>query len=226
MIADNSNILNFFQPDFEFSENQKVEVAKKCMVETITHFKCYLDSKFHKKNKLNENELTQEFTKQIQILIRKKDYPFNVEGQYQDNYKLSKGHSDFFFYPNEQNVELSSFYSVESKRLPSPELSREKEYVIGNKNNGGIERYKTEKHGKGLNKCGLLGFVEEENFDYWNTTINNWITELSETDNSNWKNDERLSMDEVNSNYCVLESIAHRKDDDVQLTHLWINISK
>lgn len=225
MIADNSNILNFSQPDFEFSENQKVEIVKKCMIETITHFKCYLESEFHKKKKLNEDELTQEFTKQIQILIRMKNYPFNVEGQYRDNYKLSKGLSDFFFYPNEQNVELSSFYSVESKRLPSSELRREKEYVIGNKNNGGIERYKTEKHGKGLNKCGLLGFVEAENFDYWNTTINNWITELSETDNSNWKNDERLSLKESNLDFCVLESVAHRTNDDIHLTHIWVSIN-
>ena len=47
--------------------------------------------------KLSENDLTQLYTKQAQIHIRKKDYPFNIEGQYQDVYNQSKGFSDFSF---------------------------------------------------------------------------------------------------------------------------------
>jgi len=113
-----------------------IVLAKECMIQTVGHFKDYLKAGFHKKEKLNEDALTQEYIKQAQILIRKNDYPLNIEGQYRDVYNLSRGFSDFFFYLNEQNVELSSIYSVESKRLPSPDRRREKEYVIGEKNNG------------------------------------------------------------------------------------------
>jgi len=194
------------------------------MKETIPYFKSSLILGFHKKKNLNEEDMTQIFTTQAQILIRKKDYPFNVEAEYKDIYNLSKGYSDFFFYPNEQNISTASIFSVESKRLPSPEKPREKEYVIGDKNNGGIERYKTEKHGKGLYECGLLGFIEKENSKYWEEIINKWIKELAKTV-KNWNNDEILSKVESNTDFCFLKSIARRKSDDINLTHLWVRLN-
>ncbi|WP_396151892.1 hypothetical protein [Flavobacterium sp.] len=224
MIAE-QNIFNSAKPNIELPKNKIVTLVKECMVETAVYFKSYLKAGFHKKKNLNENDLTQEYTKQAQVLIRIKDYPFNIEGQYQDVYNLSKGFSDFFFYPNEQNVELSSIYSVESKRLPSPETSREKEYVIGEKNNGGIERYKSEKHGKELLQCGLIGFVEEKDFKHWHTTINGWVTDLAKNSKTDWKIDELLSETRSNIDYCILQSIAHRQTDHVSLTHLWVSIN-
>lgn len=224
MIAED-NIFNLSQPNIELPQNRMVILVKECMVETVAHFQSYLKLGFHKKKKLNENDLNQLYTKQVQIHIRKRDYPFNIEGQYQDVYNQSKGFSDFFFYPNEQNEELSSIYSVESKRLPSPEKKREKEYVIGEKNNGGIERFKTEKHGRGLSECGLLGFVENKDFNHWHTTINGWIDDLSKLPKTTWKSDEVLSEIDINTDYCILESMAHRKSDDIKLTHLWVLVN-
>lgn len=224
MIAED-DIFNFSEPNIGLPKNRMIFLAKECMVETVVYFKSYLRSGFHKKKRLNENELTQLFTKQTEILLRKKNYPFNVEGQYQDVYNQSKGFSDFFFYPNEQNVELSSIYSVESKRLPSPEKKREKEYVIGEKDNGGIERYKSEKHGKGLPECGLLGFVESQGFNHWHLTVNGWIDDLSQLTRTIWKVDEQLSASQYTTDYCVLHSVAHRTNDDINLTHLWISIN-
>ena len=147
-----------------------------------------------------------------------------LKENYKDAYNLSKGFSDFFFYPNEQNISTASIFSVESKRLPSPTKSREKEYVIGDKNNGGIERYKTEKHGKGLFVCGLLGFVEKESFSYWEVTINNWIKELAKID-KDWHKDEIFFEVESNTDFCFLKSIAHRKIDDINLIHLWVKLN-
>jgi len=223
MIAE-QNLLNNNNHQLSISNAKLVLTINKLMVETIANFKSYLNSDFHKKKNLNENELTQFYTKQAQILIREKDYPFNVECEYKDAYNLSKGFSDFFFYTNEQNVSAQSIFSVESKRLPAPEKSRKKEYIIGNKNNGGIERYKIEMHGKGLDKCGLLGFIEIEDSTYWLREINSWIEDLAKVDNF-WKKDEVLSNIETNSEYIILESIAHRKSDKVQLFHLWVKLN-
>ena len=194
------------------------------MKQSVSNFKSYIVSDFYKKRELSEDDFTQIYIEQTQILIRTNDYPFNINGQYRDITNLSKGFSDFYFYPNEQNISTASLFSVECKRLPSPEKSREKEYVIGEKNNGGIERYKTEKHGKGLSECGLLGFVEKENFNYWSTKINNWISDLATT-NKVWRKDEVLSEIESDIEFCVLKSITHRNEDDVNLTHLWISIN-
>lgn len=223
MIAE-ENLSMGEKPTVSISNKNVVRLVNKLMKQTVPIFKSYLISGFHKKKRLNEEELTQLFTKQAQILIRKENYPFNVEGEYKDVYNLSKGFSDFFFYPNEQNVSTSSIFSVESKRLPSPERSREKEYVIGDKNNGGIERYKTEKHGKGLNECGLLGFMEREDSKYWIKTINGWIEDLAKWNNV-WNKNETLKEVETGIDYCCLKSVAHRKSDDINLDHIWIKIS-
>lgn len=220
MIAE-ENISNKSNPQISISNASIILLISNLMKQTVPNFKTYIVSDFYLKRELNENDFTQIYIEQAQILIRNLEYPFNINGQYQDITYGSKGFSDFYFYPNEQNVSTTSFFSVESKRLPSPQKLREKEYVIGDTNNGGIERYKTEKHGKGMNKCGLLGFVEKEDFTHWIVTVNNWINDLA-TREMNWKNDEILSKIESNTDFCFLKSIAHRKSDDINLTHLWV----
>lgn len=204
------------------SNNSVILLFHNLMKQTVPNFKSYVQSNFYVKKRLNEDDFTQIFVEQAQILIRKNDYPFNISSQYRDVTNLSKGFSDFYFYPNEQGISTASIFSVESKRLPSPEKTREKEYVIGEKNNGGIERYKTEKHGKGLNECGMLGFIEKETSAYWLTTINSWIDDLSNSNNT-WNKDEILIESEKQNNYNYLKSIVHRKtSNDIVLHHIWI----
>lgn len=223
MIAE-ENFSNIEQPKISISKTKVISLIIESMKESVPHFKAYIASGFHKKKKLNEDELTQIYIEQTQILIRKHDYPFNITSQYRDIYNLSKGFSDFYFYPYEQGVSTQSIFSVESKRLPAPESAREKEYVYGTSNNGGIERYKTEKHGNGLNDCGLLGFIEKDNPKHWLTTINKWILDIAST-STTWATDETLSELELQTDYCFLESIAHRKTSDIKLVHLWINLN-
>ena len=101
-----------------------------------------------------------------------------------------------------------------------------KEYVIGHNKNGGIERYKTERHGKGLNECGILAFIEKEDSNYWLKEINHWITEEAKI-NITWKEDELINLHYGKEMYCYLESIAHRKGiKDIILHHFWIVLSQ
>ncbi|MCX6155160.1 MAG: hypothetical protein NT007_13485 [Candidatus Kapabacteria bacterium] len=112
-------------------------------------------------------------------------------------------------------------FIVESKRLPSK--TYEKEYVIGEKKNGGIERFKIEKHGKGLSECGLFGFIELETFENWQSKINKWINELASIDET-WA-DEQLSLNEMKCDYSYLTSNVKRvSSDDVLLHHFWVKI--
>jgi hypothetical protein len=169
--------------------------------------------------------LSQTYLQQATKLIRHFGYPFNIDKEYQDIYCGSDGFSDLYFYTNEEDKSNVSIFSIECKRLPAPPpKSREKEYVKGDNNNGGIERYKTEKHGKGLDECGMIGFVEKETFSFWYQNINSWISELSFNSNL-WQTDETLKEVERENDYAVLQSIAHRKSQkDIYLHHLWINI--
>ena len=223
MIAE-ENLSNRPIPKVSVSNTTIISQINEIIRQVVPYFKSYIVSDFYKKRNLNEDDFTQVYIEQAQILIRINDYPFNIGGQYRDITNLSKGFSDFYFYPNEQNVSTTSLFSVECKRLPSPKKHREREYVIGNKHNGGIERYKIGIHGKGLTECGLLGFVEKNDFNFWNKSINLWIYDLTKA-NLDWKEDEVLSEIESNIDFCVLESIAHRKEDDIYLTHLWIKIN-
>ena len=116
-----------------------------------------------------------------------------------------------------------SFFDVEAKRLTDKfPKNRKKEYVIGENKNGGIERFKIEKHGKGISQCGIVGFIEDLTTDYWLKTINGWIIELSQT-NDNWFEDEILFDPTDSDNYCCSFSNAKRlNSDSVLLHHFWI----
>lgn len=168
---------------------------------------------------LNENKLTQIFVEQVEVQI-KSNPSIGVKNQYSDLFHGTKGIPDFYFHVVEEGVIHEPLFVVESKRLPSPNF--EKEYVIGDNRNGGIERFKIEKHGKGLHQCGLLGFIEEFSSEFWFETINSWILELSSMDN-NWNNNEVLKIKESMPDYHYSISKAQRiSSESVLLHHFWI----
>jgi hypothetical protein len=179
-----------------------------------------------KSNSLNEDDLTQIFYSQVQFIIRDRNYPFNVGNQERDLTKQSKGIPDLFFYANKFGEPPISIFSIECKRLPAPlPKSREKEYVQGNNQNGGIERYKIEKHGKQLVECGMIAFIEEKDFDFWLICVNKWIKKLSDIDNL-WRETEVLNIvEQQKDEFAYLASIAHRAyQKDIKLHHFWIDI--
>ncbi|MDR2840273.1 MAG: hypothetical protein LBV75_03250 [Paludibacter sp.] len=201
-------------------EGTTIDTLLSCMKDASTHFKraCNQSNLQHP---LNENKLTQILVEQIEVQI-KPIAGVGIKNQYSDIFFGTKGIPDFYFHKVEEGVTHYPLFVVEAKILPAPTENRKQEYVIGNKNNGGIERFKTEKHGKGLNKCGMIGFVENNTFEYWQQTINTWIKELSDNNNF-WKNDETLVKNENTSDFMALQSIAHRiSGTNVSLYHLWI----
>lgn len=175
------------------------------------------------KESLNENELTQIFVEQVDTQIRKARLPFGVKNQYSDIFYGTRGIPDFYFHRLDEGKTSIALFIVESKRLPAPPpKKREKEYVIGPNHNGGIERFKNGSHGKGLTECGMLGFVEQQNFNFWHVTINNWIDVLAKADKE-WSLLELLKLIESKSNYCHLISLVKRRSaDKLKLHHLWI----
>ncbi|MEA1985918.1 MAG: hypothetical protein U9N76_00335 [Candidatus Marinimicrobia bacterium] len=174
---------------------------------------------------LNENKLTQVLVEQINAVLLEKEFSILALNQYCDLFYDTKGIPDIYFYESEKGKINKPLFIVESKRLPAPSpKTREKEYVIGKNKNGGIERFKIGKHGKGLNECGIVGFVEKENFHFWKGKVNSWINELSNKDNF-WNEDERIIMKENTDIFAFSHSIAHRKkENDLLLYHFWIKI--
>lgn len=224
MIAAKQDINNCAALKLDVSKSNEILLIINVMKEAIPNFLIQINTRLYE-NTLNEDQLTQIYQQQVQILVRKHNYPFNISSQYRNITYQSQGISDLYFYPNEELELSTSIFSAESKRLPAPDKRREKEHVIGNKNNGGIERYKTEKHGKGLSERGLLSFVEEETFPFWQQRINTWISGLLIRIPDIWKADENLAKIESGYYFIILQSIAHRvSKKDIRLHYLWINI--
>jgi hypothetical protein len=217
-------------PELTTEERTMICYIKASIFKAIIPFKKVLSQPNLKSNP-NENDLTQLFVHRVDYQIRKCCANVSVDKQYYDTYFNTKGVPDFYFYKCEEAIDHEALFVVEAKRLPAPKpkKTREKEYVVGGKNNGGIERYKTEKHGKGLYESGMIGFVEQKSCSYWLEKVNSWIEELSQV-NTNWEKDEILNPEQGKSSaeYCFLKSIAHRNsgDADIMLYHWWIIYKK
>lgn len=213
--------LKYIPPQIEASIpiGKTIDSIIESFKETSPIFKNHITRFTHKV--LNEQELTQEFV----ALLRRKtiNLPFLIGQEKADLYQMSGGRVDFYFYWKEETETTESFFDVEAKiltdRFPK---DRKKEYVIGDKKNGGIERFKIEKHGKGLSQCGIVGFIENYTPDYWIKTINKWIIDLSYI-NSDWFENEILVETSNSDNYRYSTSITKRvSSDTVLLHHFWI----
>ena len=64
----------------------------------------------------------------------------------------------------------------------------------------------------------MLGFVEENTFEYWFKTINKWI------DDEDWESCEKLSEFEQSENIAKSFSKACRTIEDLTLFHFWISL--
>jgi len=207
------------EPVLTGCEGKALNIILNCMKKAASPFKRAIKQK-NLRFPLNENGLTQIYVQQVNVQLPSQ---FGVSIQYTDIFLGTKGIPDIHFYKKEEGITHYPLFVVEAKRLPAPKKSREKEYITGNNENGGIERFKIEKHGKELPACGMLGYVEKEDFLFWKKCINSWIAELALTTNM-WREDEILAETERDNDFMVLESIAHRKSQTgVRLYHLWIN---
>ena len=180
----------------------------------------------------NENDITQGLLK---LLLRNQNNHSYII--LQQNKEPNSNYSvDFGFYPKEKQPVDNAFFVIEAKRLPAPAPKnvREKEYVKHcDAYKGGIERFKRGNHGGYLKVCGIIGYIEENDFDYWNKTVNKWIEELAKNnsdDSIDWKKDEILDLIGVDSKSASLNSICHRRKqgnsqvEKIKLIHLWVKL--
>ncbi len=122
-------------------------------------------------------------------------------------------------------------YTVECKRLPSVTSARE--YVTsehGKKPRGAIQRYKLGIHGGGLDEAGVIGYIQNEDLEFWRTTVNGWIDQLNTTpvDEAVWTENDRLRLHKKirrKKRVLVSESQNSRtRGKDIHLTHFFVDI--
>lgn len=125
---------------------------------------------------------------------------------------------------------------IEAKRLPTPIYfgSQETEYVCykNSTKQGGIERFKTSKHGNKLPFSIMVGYIQHENTTYWHKKVNEWITEQilkSSNESISWIEEDMLSKDLNFKNDGVITKYTseHLKSnlEKINLIHYWIDLT-
>ncbi|MDR0573009.1 MAG: hypothetical protein LBG96_03085 [Tannerella sp.] len=131
----------------------------------------------------------------------------------------------------------SLFCWIEAKRLPTPpEKDRdEREYVFVSrkkenekrifKGNGGIQRFKEGKHAPKLSYSIMIGYIQENDADYWLNKINGWINDLTITDSILWNESDYLQKQKkTRRNRYVSTHNRSRGLMPITLHHFWINL--
>ncbi len=125
------------------------------------------------------------------------------------------------------------FCWIEAKRLPTPNnTNRDKrEYVFVDHSqkqitgNGGIERFKLNKHGEGLPVAIMFGYIQSNTFEYWEEKINQWLQFYSSIVPCNA--DERLiriakKPNRFQSSHIRYDYKSRQKMKDITIYHFWI----
>ena len=225
MIVDNHK--SDFLPvaiNHSFPKNTLLPKIIESIKSTSQHFLLVLQNE--NRANFNEDEFTALFVNQNQIQINKLGISIRVGEQYRDIYHKTHGIPDIYYSFLELGRNCEPVFIMEAKRLPTPGHNRIKEYVIGQtptgNPNGGIERFKLERHGKGLLNCGMLGYIENDSFETWLQRINDWIFELS----APWSQEEKLELVSIVEKLAYLNSVAIREGDELKLHHFWIDIRR
>lgn len=127
---------------------------------------------------------------------------------------------------------------VEAKRLPTPpprSKREETEYVYykDKVKQGGIERFKTEKHAgkEKLSFSIMLGYIQKETIEHWYSEVNKWIDgQITNSSNQeiSWINQDKLIHDKTFQRNKVTKynSTHSRKTlNDLKLLHYWIDLN-
>jgi hypothetical protein len=124
---------------------------------------------------------------------------------------------------------------IEAKRLPTPDCKcrDEHEYVfvdhsqIKFRGNGGIERFKLNKHGEGFPVAIMFGYIQSNSFEYWEEKVNQWLQTFSSFVPSYY--DELLVRISSKANrFCSthlrIDHKSKQKMNDIVIYHFWLTL--
>ncbi len=200
-------------------------------------------SNFEGSSDANENALTNRLCKDLEF-SKPPEYSFYFHHQNLEDDTRSTSTdfavfatAEYFSKVNTNQIERAALVKFEAKRL-SKKLPkrREKEYVIGEyengkqtRNSGGIERFKNERHGKDTVNACILGYLQTDSRDYWLTKINGWIQD--EIDSSQdkrlmWEKEDCLKFSKSKKRLSFYESKSSRlSKEKIRLKHIWIDFT-
>lgn len=128
------------------------------------------------------------------------------------------------------------FLVMEGKRLPAPEVSREREYLTGGSmKSGGVQRFRLGLHGAKLPRAIIIGYIQDGQPREWFDRINGWMDQLiaaGEVDGESWAAPERLTaFTEIRGKDIARSASRHPRQGDVassqiDLDHFWVRMAR
>ena len=207
MISDEYNQSNIIDEDSELDYDNAIEHIIRFITKTLIFFKINFQEVIDGKEEVCYNKQLLYF---LDRNIRIENLPYIIEGN-QINEVGSFPDMEFL---EIKSISNKSFFDIECKRLNS-NLEHVKQYIKGK--TGGIQRFKENCHGVDMNHSAMIGYVENEDYSYWYTTVNSWIKEKAE----------HLTLLEKTTIYKLLSihpKIIKNKKAQIQLYHFWIQI--
>ncbi|PZX59626.1 hypothetical protein LV84_00834 [Algoriphagus ratkowskyi] len=150
-------------------------------------------------------------------------------------YMTNECSSHFYFLPENSQKGSSKidigiykganlFFTIEAKVLPTPKGPKREEYEYVFGKGGGIERFRKEDHGVDnknnlLPENGMIAYVKTDDFNYWFSTINQWITDAS------WPEEEKLEIISFDKIARLKSNHLRKGGSQVILHHFWVDVS-
>jgi len=195
--------------DFSLPDNYTVQRILVFIKDSLPKF----ESIFKQSDNLiyKEDDISKELFRYFGDLARSENLLFQ--------FNEKKG-ADFTVYVQPYQMGAESLFMIEAKRL----TKKHYDYVSGSR--GGIERIKREQDdfGKHLKQGGMIGYIQEENQDYWFDKINKQIDVLinQETDII-WDEHDKITPNLPNSSF--ISSHSRVSKDKITLHHFWIDLN-
>jgi len=127
-----------------------------------------------------------------------------------------------------------SIVKIEAKRLDSSlGVHREKEYVLGNGSKkgmtlGGIERYKIESHGADVLHGVMIGYLQSDDFQFWEEKINNIIVSQKDKPSNPdlaWdETDKLIKLKQEEFIHTFSSSHSSKKKAPIEFRHFWVDL--
>lgn len=193
----------------------------------IAGFKCYY---INQGSPVKENRISDLLIQYFQCCKLKCEDGFGIFDFRKNPTQLDSGkETDIGVYPLSLNIHpILPIFEFEAKRLSSSKEHKpnNKEYVAGKR--GGMERFKRCEHSPHLTECGMFGYIQSNNADYWTMTINSWIQSISQSESDlDWSDpNEELSVVNKSLEVTKLKSDNFRvqSKDTIRLWHYMIEL--
>lgn len=179
----------------------------------------------------NEDDITNVFDSFLNFEIPKNENKFHFKFQYKT---IESNTSTDIGVISLRYSKHKCICFIEAKRLPTPAYSgsQETEYVCYKNatKQGGIERFKTGKHGNNLPFSIMVGYIQEQNANHWYNKINDWINEqiqISSNTQISWLEEDSLiqEISFLKSRITKYNSTHSRINSGrINLIHYWIDL--